>query len=218
MRLTPSHRSAREAGRRESEKDIPAIRGVSLRRHDRTMKKLLLRAALLLTLAAPLACAHKNPPPDFAYDHATSFANLTTYAWYDDPNWKMPQGNSIVDGQFIDRHVREAVDVTLQKKGYRKVDSGAPSFYVAYHTDAAGVVSQDKYGVYNWWVGYANYYGTKYRKQGSLVLDIRNAGKELVWRGARTAMVGTNPDALARDIEGAVSLLLSEFPPPKEAK
>jgi len=183
------------------------------------MKTALLRCALLLALSTVLACAHKNPPPDFAYDHATSFAGLTTYAWYDDPNWKMPQGNSIVDGQFIDRHVREAVDARLLKKGYRKVEGGAPSFFVAYHTDAAGVLSQDKYGVYSWWNwSYVDYYGTKYRKQGMLALDIRNARRELIWRGTRIVMVGTNPDALAKDIDSATSLLLGEFPPTKEAK
>ena len=184
------------------------------------MRSILSRVAPLLVLSAALACAHKNPPPDFAYDHAASFANLSTYAWYDDPAWKMPQGNSIVDGQFIDRHVREDVDATLSKKGYRRIEGGDPSFFVAYHTDAAGVLSQDKYGVYNWWAGYANYYGTKYQKQGMLALDVRNARKELVWRGTRTVLVGTNPEALANDIDGAVSLLLAEFPPPpvKEAK
>jgi Domain of unknown function (DUF4136) len=184
------------------------------------MRKNLLRAAILTALSAATACAHKNPPPDFAYDHATSFANLQTYAWWADPSWKMPQGNSIVDGQFLDRHIREDVDAALQKKGYRKVESGTPSFYVAYHTDAAGVLSQDKYGVYNWWSwAYVGYAGTKYQKQGMLVLDVRDDRKELVWRGARTATIGSNPDALARDIDAAVALLLAEFPPPpKEAK
>ncbi|HTY40482.1 MAG TPA: DUF4136 domain-containing protein [Thermoanaerobaculia bacterium] len=184
------------------------------------MRNLLKATLLLLLVSAAAACAHKNPPPDFSYNHATNFAGLSTYAWYDDPNWKMPQGNSIVDGQFIDRHVREAVDATLQKKGYRKVDSGTPSFFVAYHTDAAGVVSQDKYGVYSWWGwGYVDYYGTKYRKQGMLVLDVRDSGRELVWRGVRIVLVGTNPDALGNDIDRAVGLLLGEFPPSKtEAK
>jgi hypothetical protein len=181
------------------------------------MQKTLILGAFLLVVSAALACAHKNPPPDFAYDHATSFAGLTTYAWYDDPSWKMPQGNSIVDGQFIDRHVRDAVDATLQKKGYQKVQGGAPTFFVAYHPDAAGVVSQDKYGVYSWWSwSYVDYYGTKYRKQGMLAIDIRNARRELVWRGTRIAMVGTNPDELANDIDKAVALLLGEFPPPPE--
>lgn len=185
----------------------------------RISTRTLLHIALLLTLSAALACAHKNPPPDFAYNHAADFSGLTTYAWYDDPNWKMPEGNSIVDGQFVDRHVREDVDAALAKKGYRKAEGAAPSFFVAYHTDAAGVVSQDKYGVYGWWSwSYVDYYGTKYRKQGSLVLDVRNAKRELVWRGARIAMVGTNPEALAGDIDKAVNLLLGEFPPTKEAK
>jgi len=184
------------------------------------MLRNLTRAAVLAAFSAVLGCAHKNPPPDFAYDHTTSFADLKTYAWFADPNWKMPQGNSIVDGQFLDRNIRQDVDAALQKKGYQKIESGDPTFWVAYHTDAAGVLSQDKYGVYNWWSWtYVGYYGTKYEKQGMLVLDVRDAQKELVWRGARTATVGTNPETLRSAIDSAVTLLLSEFPPPtKEAK
>ena len=109
----------------------------------------------------------------------------------------MPGGNSIADGQFIDRNVRKSVDAALQKKGYRKIEDGAPSFFVAYHTDAAGVVSQDKYGVYSWWSwGYVDYYGTKYRKQGVLVLDVRDAKHELVWRGFPAEIEALAPDLL----------------------
>ena len=177
------------------------------------MLKSLGRSVLLLSLAAALGCAHKNPPPDFAYDHAASFAGLKTYAWFDDPNWVMPQGNSIIDGQFIDRNVRQAVNDTLTKKGYVLVDKNA-SFYVAYHGGAAGVLSQDKWGTYSWWnVYYIDYAGTKYRKQSNLTLDIRDDKYKLIWRGARTAMIGTNPDELKRDIENAVELLLKSFPP-----
>ena len=180
------------------------------------MRSILRTGAILLALSSAVGCAHKNPPPDFDYNHTANFAGLTTYAWYDDPTWKIPKGNSIVDGQFIDRNVRDAVDATLQKKGYQKIDGGSPTFFVAYHTDAAGVVSQDKYGVYGWWNwGYVDYYGTKYRKQGMLALDVRNGGRELIWRGVRIVMVGTNPEAMKSDIDGAVGILLAEFPPPK---
>lgn len=171
-----------------------------------------LTAALLLLGA--LGCMHKNPPPDFAYDHTASFAGLKTYAWFEDPNWVMPQGNSIVDGQFIDRNVRKAVNESLQKKGYVMADPGNASFYVAYHGGSAGVLSQDKWGVYSWWnVYYTDYAGTKYRKQSTLVLDVRDSQKKLIWRGGRTALIGTNPDELAGDIDRAVALLLAEFPP-----
>ena len=176
--------------------------------------------ALAALLGAALACAHKNPPPDFAYDHAASFVDLKTYAWFEDPAWEMPKGGGIVDGRFIDEHVRAAVDENLRKKGLRQIESGDPDIYVAYHTDGAGVLSQDKWGVYTWWnMAYVGYAGTKYRKQGSLVLDIRDRSKKLVWRGARTAMLGTNPEELAKDIDRAVALLLASFPPPAtEAK
>jgi hypothetical protein len=186
---------------------------VSYPRETRAMLKTLRRTALLLSLAATLACAHKNPPPDFAYDHAVSFAGLKTFAWFDDPTWVMPQGNSIVDGQFVDRNVRQAVNDTLTKNGYVKVEKDA-NFYVAYHGGAAGVLSQDKWGVYSWWnVYYVDYAGTKYRKQSNLVLDIRDDKYKLIWRGGRTALIGTNPEQLKKDIDKAVALLLAQFPP-----
>lgn len=177
------------------------------------MLKTLGRSVLLLSLAGALACAHKNPPPDFAYDHAANFGGLKTYAWFDDPNWVMPQGNSIIDGQFIDRNVRQAVNDTLAKNGYVLVEKNA-NFYLAYHGGAAGVLSQDKWGTYSWWnVYYIDYAGTKYRKQSTLTLDIRDDKYKLIWRGARTAMIGTNPEQLKNDIDKAVALLLASFPP-----
>jgi len=177
----------------------------------RTFRLPLVAAA---ALAATLACAGK-PTVNFAYDHAASFQGLKTYAWFDDPNFQMPGGNSIVDGQFVDKRVRAAVEKELGKQGYTKSESGEADIYVSYSTNPAGVVSQDKFGRYAWWsptyVG-----GTKYRKEGSLVLDIRDKSHKLVWRGFKQAILGTNPEALGRDIDDAVDDLLSKFPP-KEA-
>ena len=38
---------------------------------------------------------------------------MKTYAWYEGPNFQIPHGDSIIDGQFIDRTVRQAVDESL---------------------------------------------------------------------------------------------------------
>jgi hypothetical protein len=180
-----------------------------------TLKRRLRTSAILLGLAVTFACAGKNPPPDFAYDHAASFANLKTYAWFEDPNWEFPQGNSIVDGRFVDEHIRKAVNETLTKKGFTLADASNATFTVSYHGGSAGVASQDKWGAYPWWnVYYVDYAGTKYRKKSTLTLDVRAADKKLIWRGVRTAMIGTNPEELAKDIDRAVSLLLAGFPPP----
>ena len=202
------------------------------------MQNPLPRITILLSLAATLACAEKLPPPEFAYDRTASFSSLKTYAWYDDPKWVMPDGNSIVDGQFIDRNVREAVNESLRKDGYVLVASGDATFYVAYHEGSAGSLSQGKWGVYSDATGsyvatestglqneQANqfhfdldppgdsYAATKYQKKDTLVLDIRDSQKKLIWRGERTGLIGTNPGDLKKDIEHSVAVLLAKFPP-----
>ena len=82
-------------------------------------------------LAAAFACAGK-PVVNFAYDHAASFGGIKTYAWFDDPNFQMPGGNSIVDGKFIDDNVRRAIDETMKKKGVQPAPAGAkPDIFVS---------------------------------------------------------------------------------------
>jgi len=166
---------------------------------------------LLAVCAGILACAGK-PTLHFASDPAARFDHLRTWAWYDDPTFQMPGGGSIVDGRFVDEHVRAAVDRGLTKKGLQRVETGQADLNVAYHTDTVGVVSQDKFGGYDWWSGYV-YVGAKYQKKGALTLDIRDAKYKLVWRGEMEAIVGRNPEAIARDIDNAVAELLSKFPP-----
>ncbi|HEY4230740.1 MAG TPA: DUF4136 domain-containing protein [Thermoanaerobaculia bacterium] len=179
--------------------------------HPRILANL---AALVLAGAGTLmlvSCAGK-PTLQFASDPAARFESLKTFAWYDDPSFVVPRGGSVVDGQFIDRSIREAVDRDLMKKGFTKAPNGKGDFSVAYHVDQVGVASQDKFGGYDWWSGYI-YVGAKYRKEGSLTLDVRDAGNKLIWRANKTAIVGTNPEAVKRDIEDAVGDLLSKFPP-----
>jgi hypothetical protein len=166
---------------------------------------------LLAAFASALACAGK-PSLQFASDPAARFDNLKTFAWYDDPDFKMPRGGSIVDGQFIDRRIHEAVDRDMMKKGFEKAGGGKADLYVAYHVDQVGVASQDKFGGYQWWSGYI-YVGAKYQKEGSLTLDIRDASYKLVWRANKTAIIGRDPEAVGRDIDAAVRDLLAKFPP-----
>jgi uncharacterized protein DUF4136 len=166
---------------------------------------------LCLLLVVGTACT-KLPPPEFAYDKAASFADLKTFAWYQGPEFKYPRGGSVVDGRFIDDHVRKDVEAELGKKGYRKEDGGSPDFFVSYATSADGIVDHDRYGAYSWWSPNI-YVSSAYDRMATLTLDVRDREKKLIWRGAISRTGGDNPEKVGEAIERAVAELLKNFPP-----
>jgi ABC-type glycerol-3-phosphate transport system substrate-binding protein len=173
------------------------------------MKRL---ALLLIVIAAAAAGCSNKPPPTFAWDKAASFASIKTFAWHDGPPFEYPRGMSIVDGAFIDKHVRADVEAELARKGYRKAEAGAPDIFVTYITSPGGIVDHDVWGSYNWW-SQSIYVASNYYKEGVLALDIRDPGKKLIWRGVISRIVGRNPEEVADTIEHAVQTLLKNFPP-----
>ena len=179
------------------------------------MKRALVAAALAVSILAGCAGA---PQYHYAFDPTFRFTPPKTYAWYDDPDFKMPGGGAVVDGRFIDENIRRAIDETLVKKGVQPAAAGAtPDIYISYSTRAEGASSQDRVSSYSWWSGLYET-STKYRQGGTLWINIRDSERKLIWRGLKSALLGTNPDALRRDIERAVSELLAEYPPPPGAK
>ena len=79
---------------------------------------------------------------------------MGTYAWYADPKFVMPHGDSVIDGAFLDSHIRSAIEDALHKKGYLKVDAAHATLLVAYYTSDTGVGEHDEYGNYEWATGY----------------------------------------------------------------
>ncbi|HWZ84698.1 MAG TPA: DUF4136 domain-containing protein [Thermoanaerobaculia bacterium] len=175
----------------------------------RTIRRLLLLAAGAALFA--VACQGTHPKPVFAYDHKATFADLKTWAWYDDPTFKVPHGDSIIDGAFLDGHIRSAIEDALRKKGYDKVNPTNASMLVAYHTGDTGVGEHDEFGNYEWWSGYV--VATNWEKERTVTIDIRNATRKLVWRGQIARLEGSNPEGVAKELNREVATLLSHFPP-----
>jgi hypothetical protein len=169
-------------------------------------------AALAAALAAVVACSGTHPKPVFAYDHTVSFVGMTTYAWYADPRFQMPHGDSIIDGAFLDSHIRSAVDDALRKRGYLSVDPAKATLLVAYSTGDTGVGEHDEYGNYEWATGYV--VATNWEKERIVTIDFRNNARKLIWRGSLDRLEGQNPEAVARELNREVAELLSHFPPP----
>jgi len=167
---------------------------------------------LIAALLASACGGPKIPPPQFAWDKAASFANVKTFAWHDGPPFQYPHGGGMVDGRFIDEHVRQSVEKALAKKGYQKTDAATPDVWVTYHTSQDGILDHDTWGRYSWWSP-PIYVQGNWEKLGTLALDVRDGGKKLIWRGMLTREAGRNPEELADAIDKAVNDLLAKFPP-----
>lgn len=170
------------------------------------------RWGLLVLVAAILApaCAGTHPPPQYAWDPKQDFAPLRTYAWYDGANFHVPHGDSIIDGRFIDEHVRSAVDGAFAAKGFRKVDPASAAMFVSYGSGDTGVADQIKDPNMDWLTGYAD---TMYEKERAVTINILDNSKKLIWRGSITRLEGENPAAAGREIDHEVGVLLGKFPP-----
>ena len=174
-----------------------------------TRTRLAAFAAALAVLAT--ACGSTHPKPVYAYDHNVSFVGMLTYGWFADPMYKMPHGDSIIDGAFLDSHIRSAVDDALRKKGYVKVDASHAALLVAYNTGDTGIGEHDEYGNYEWATGYV--VATNWEKERTVTIDIRNNARKLIWRGSIDRLEGSNPDKVARELDREIDTLLQHFPP-----
>jgi hypothetical protein len=152
------------------------------------------------------------------YDPATDFSKLKTFRWMD---VKKRAQDDPLKNQLIERRVRAAAEKAMIAKGFQKLDSGEPDFFVAAF---AGL--KEKMNVTDWGYSYGPYWGpypygrnidVSYYTQASLFIDVIDNGKDqLLWRGVGTGVVrGDAPspaEAQAR-MDDAVDEILYDFPP-----
>jgi len=115
------------------------------------------------------ACSSLDITSD--YDPSQDFSNYKTYRWA--KTKERQKGDLLAKNIQLWKKVQSAVDKSLKKKGFEKLDSGNPDFIVFIH---AGV--QDRMNVYHhggyyyggWWGPYGGYTDTP-------VLVIINRGR-----------------------------------------
>ena len=152
------------------------------------------------------------------YDPATDFSKLKTFRWME---VKKRAQDDPLKNQLIERRVEAAAEKALIAKGFQKLDSGEPDFFVAAY---AGL--KERMNVTDWGYSYGPYWGpypygrnidVSYYTQASLFVDIvDNQKDQLLWRGVGTGVVrGDSPspqEAQAR-MDEALSEILYDFPP-----
>ena len=166
------------------------------------------------------------------YDRGASFSGLNTYAWLEgsvDHN-----RDPAIGSPLLEKSIRDAVDRGLKTRGYRKVDSDSPDFWITYQVVADpkvtlyatpsygyyghGHLYGHGYGSYGYPSGGYRYYAREYREylKGTLILDIIDARSgESIWRGWAVDSLDSNPEpAMVRMyINEPVERILERFPP-----
>lgn len=163
--------------------------------------------SILFTALALTACS-KNP---IHYNNdsrdGVDFSNYSSYSWHA-PNQYNHESNAYIENKDVDLKIRNGIEVTLAKKGYKKTDEANADFLVNYSITTVDDVDVSAYNNYSnndtsWHYGtsigspYA-YSRIGYRdfkpeteieithfSEGTFVLDIVGAkSKKLEWRGS----------------------------------
>lgn len=165
----------------------------------------VLSSTILFALAVALGAAAQDVKTD--YDHHADFSQYHTYYWEKvkttDPLWQS--------------RIQDAVDRTLQAKGWQRVDNGGDIAITAVGSSHNEKEYQTFYdGMGGWrWGGFGETTTTvENYPVGTLVLDFYDAhNKQLVWRGAARDSLSNKPDKNEKKLEKSVEKMLDHFPP-----
>jgi hypothetical protein len=186
------------------------------------MRKAVLFVGVAVAILT-VSCSSIRVRTDF--DELASFREYRTYSWIE--NQSESQGDPAVSSPLTARRVQNAVDSELIRRGYRRVDTGMPDFYLAFSVSSSRrtdiTSTGDPYG-HRYYMGYrsSRYHGVGVDVQSShwiestIVLDVIDAAtNEVVWRGWATSDLDANPspDRVSYYVERAVEKILKEFPP-----
>ena len=144
------------------------------------------------------------------YDHHVDFGRYHSYSWI-----KAEAGNSI----WADR-ITQAVDNTLQAKGWQKVPSGGDAAVAAYgstHNEQNIETFYNGWGGGWFWRGWGGGPVTTTVENvpvGELVVDVFDSGtKKLIWRGFGSDALSEKPEKNEKKMEHRVGEMFDHFPP-----
>ncbi len=182
--------------------------------------------SLLVIVALFAACAAKIKVTT-EHDPAANFSNLKTYAWFPGST-KGGTLVGIIRNEFVHATVRSAVETQLARKGYERILSGTPDFWIRYYAALRSrLVVQTEYDSGLGGLSELQRSAvldtpmqsrTVEFNEGTLALDVVNPEtNRLMWRG--TAKTRINVDISDRKQEARINKaarkLLEQFPPKK---
>lgn len=174
----------------------------------------LSRAVLLLTVLVLTGCNAVQVSTD--YDRSVNFSKYKTFAWH--PRGMTSVGIPIQRAQFIQTHVKAAVDRELALRGFKPATFEAPDFVIA---STIGAVNTTH--VQQWGKAEGGFTGgttdipvqeTQVREASIVINLIDNQNSLPVWQGTAHGVVReTDPDKMRGRVDDIIKSMLSNFPP-----
>ncbi|MGB2607204.1 MAG: DUF4136 domain-containing protein [Candidatus Sulfotelmatobacter sp.] len=162
-------------------------------------------SALLAVLVVSAPALAQDVKTD--YDHHANFSQYHTYRWEKvkttDPLWQS--------------RIQDAVDHTLQAKGWQRVDNGGDVAVTAVgstHNEREYQTFYDGLGGWRWGGFGDTTTQVENYPVGSLVLDLYDAhNKQLIWRGVSSDTLSNNTEKNEKKLDKAVDKMFDHFPP-----
>jgi hypothetical protein len=178
-----------------------------------TRRELLVLAAMGAGAPAAFAQEFRMPRVELDFDPAAKFATFKTYRWKDGP---FTGDNPKAQASIVWYTERD-----LEAKGLRKVAEGPVDLLVRYYAKASkslkGIPAQGESILPGGNGSLTTSVDFQQVAEGTMILELYRASDEkLVWR-AGTTWGAFDPDQLDSEVERAVRLLLTKYPPPPKA-
>jgi hypothetical protein len=205
---------------------LPAGR-LNAQNHQLIFSRTLRSVSIFLVIALVGGCSGIHVSQD--YDLSTNFNTYRTFAWAPEPTQK--SGDVLIDSPFMDRRIRNAIETTLESKGYPKAAGGRPDFLVTYQLVVKTQVEIDTVGpAFGWGVYPYGYWGYPYPywggidyttfinqyEVGTLLVDFTDAKThQLFWRGigSRRIYQQSTPEKSTERVNRTVGEILAQYPP-----
>jgi hypothetical protein len=192
--------------------EIPALQ--TAQRRARVRASLVLLSTMLAMSACNGVQVRTLVAPDADFTGRTTFRLMNAAKLRGDA--QLASHDPMLVNSITYRRIRAALRSALESKGYRYSDDNA-SMEVAYYATA-----QQKLDVRMWDYGYGwrRFWGPRTEvdeyEEGSVVVDVVDPSThELLWRGQGRAVVSTDPDEYASQLEKAAAAIISKFPQAK---
>jgi len=177
------------------------------------MKSLMFSLFVIALLMAAPAAAQKVYVD---YDQSVDFTSFKTFAWGPTPETSV-KGES----PLMHSRIKNSIEFHLTEGGLVE-DTENPDLYVTYHGSSREETRLTTTGMgygygggWGWNAHYPNFNTTTTSHtydRGTLIIDLWDANtKEAIWRGTAEAVVKTNPQQAAKQLEKAINKIVKRW-------